>query len=942
MNAILSYKNGEITTDKITSIFEELLGRYPDLLEEAYLFCDYKKINTSSYKKNIANSNKNNNNNYNGTQNTKTENKKTNNNTQNNYSSRYISRNRDIPSISSKMQTSPDFVFFSRLRDLFTPGIYKIVIKMLHLYNEGVLSHYEFIEMVQPYFSSQNDLFDYLKTLTYSKMMNRRQFAIFNRPNCELDLSKSLRVASYYELPKEYPYRISSGRNAFESSILNDRLITIPTGSEDDKNPMKKNHYEENLFKFEDQRYDVDMQLEIFRYAVDALEKLEQKVIAENITNLTEEELNKEIGKSNVKFICRYYKGVQDLTKIFLSNPKEVLQIVLKRFKERIQSKENEKEEVEKSIKGSFERFYYKSFDYRSFKFKNFDKKNNNAKAFLKDIINRKKDKLSTSNFNVLKGGTDNSEFYTSLGLKYNKELIIQKNENNTSLILLDDIDLDSMRKKLPELKIIFDNIDILKLTIALIYYQLYSMNNIDISKIIEFFNPLFANLFCLNLNSLIDNLKNNSIFINDKNLNYTEIIENIKNKINLTENDYEKFYQMDALSKTIQDIPININNNKETSNNNNNNNIHSKDNVNDIEMDDKCDMSMSLSSSSFKSQDTGKTFKDLIIFNNTQNQSNIDVSKCLFYPPKEEGDIMFYANEHCFVFLRYLFCIYERLNKLNEYANTTSNNVNNNNNDNNINDSSPFTQSFPSNPHVFKNYLIIYKALLHKKIENSTIYEELCRDILGNESYFLFNMDKLISSLIKTMITIINDNLSKEILNLFKYEITRKNSPNEKLYFANYLQLLDNNSTNNFRILFNPKLSIMCVHLMDLPIEPNKKDYYDQFKDFVNKTLQASYTKMYNDNQSVDDPFNIFLNRNQRIMKEVRNCLKPAYCSNNLVFRFDYANKKLQYLKSGCDVLLHNKGKVNDKERFKTVVMKNVAFNVWNAQQRGKCEERK
>ena len=103
MNAILSYKNGEITTDKITSIFEELLGRYPDLLEEAYLFCDYKKINTSSYKKNIANSNKNNNNNYNGTQNTKTENKKTNNNTQNNYSSRYTSRNRDIPSISSKI-----------------------------------------------------------------------------------------------------------------------------------------------------------------------------------------------------------------------------------------------------------------------------------------------------------------------------------------------------------------------------------------------------------------------------------------------------------------------------------------------------------------------------------------------------------------------------------------------------------------------------------------------------------------------------------------------------------------------------------------------------------------------------------------------------------------------------------------------------------------------
>ena len=283
MKAILSLKNGEITQEKIVSKFEELLGRYPDLLEEAYLFSDYKKINSANYKKSLNNVKQNNTTN---TLNSRNENKKTLSSSLN-YNDRHSSiRNRDMPSISSKMQTSPDFVFFSSLRDLFTPGVYKNIIKLLHLYNEGVLSHYEFIEMVQPYFSRQVDLFDYLKTLTYSKMMNRRQFAIFNRPNCELDLSKSLRVASYYELPKEYPYRVSSARSEFEASILNDRLITIPTGSEDDKNPMKKNHYEENLFKFEDQRYEVDMLLEIFRFAVNALKNLREKVQKENLNKL--------------------------------------------------------------------------------------------------------------------------------------------------------------------------------------------------------------------------------------------------------------------------------------------------------------------------------------------------------------------------------------------------------------------------------------------------------------------------------------------------------------------------------------------------------------------------------------------------------------------------------------------------------------------------------
>ena len=60
MKAILSLKNGEITQEKIVSKFEELLGRYPDLLEEAYLFSDYKKINSANYKKSLNNVKQNN------------------------------------------------------------------------------------------------------------------------------------------------------------------------------------------------------------------------------------------------------------------------------------------------------------------------------------------------------------------------------------------------------------------------------------------------------------------------------------------------------------------------------------------------------------------------------------------------------------------------------------------------------------------------------------------------------------------------------------------------------------------------------------------------------------------------------------------------------------------------------------------------------------------
>ena len=342
-------------------------------------------------------------------------------------------------------------------------------------------------------------------------------------------------------------------------------------------------------------------------------------------------------------------------------------------------------------------------------------------------------------------------------------------------------------------------------------------------------------------------------------------------------------------------------------------------------------------------SQDNGKTFKDIICFNKNKdynNKNDIDITKISFYPQKEENDIIFYANEQCFIFLRYIFCIYERLNKLNEYSFQNAESLLNVNSNDDRKDKdqdkamiiekikSKDGDSFESL--VFKNFIIIYKALLLKKIENSTVYEELCRDILGNESYFLFNMDKLISSLIKEISTILSDHLSEEVLNLFKYEKNLKIAPNEKLYFANYIQLLDNNSVNNFRILIIPKIYVITIHLMEVPIEPNKKDYYAQFKEFVNKTLQASYTKLYEYNQSSDDPFNVYLRRNINLMQNVRTKANADLVSNNLLFRFDYATKKLQYLKLDYDIMFYKNGEINKKKRMETKLKKNIVFMTW------------
>lgn len=83
-------------------------------------------------------------------------------------------------------------------------------------------------------------------------------------------------------------------------------------------------------------------------------------------------------------------------------------------------------------------------------------------------------------------------------------------------------------------------------------------------------------------------------------------------------------------------------------------------------EKKDNCNGSVSSESNisltpSFQSQETGKTYKSFIVKNEPHNVDEIQ----LFYPPKAPNNILFYGNENNYVIIRYIYCIYERLNKV-------------------------------------------------------------------------------------------------------------------------------------------------------------------------------------------------------------------------------------------------------------------------------------
>lgn len=208
------------------------------------------------------------------------------------------------------------------------------------------------------------------------------------------------------------------------------------------------------------------------------------------------------------------------------------------------------------------------------------------------------------------------------------------------------------IKKKLPDMRMIIDNPEIFRISISIIFYSIYYSNVGDPQKLSEYLANIFENVYKLNVNQLVSSLYSiNSPVAHDKEYSYTNIIDSIKNK-NTDPNEIEKFYNIDNLAKLIslpseKDSKINtlISSGSSTSNNQN------TDNNSEISL-----------TPSLQSQDTGKTFKSIVI---REEQYNKEDKQSLFLPVKAKNHTLFYGNENFFVFVRYIFCIYERFNKV-------------------------------------------------------------------------------------------------------------------------------------------------------------------------------------------------------------------------------------------------------------------------------------
>lgn len=209
------------------------------------------------------------------------------------------------------------------------------------------------------------------------------------KPIHELDLSNCDSCSpSYRLLPKNYPIPLASQKTEIGAEVLNDHWVSVTSGSEDYSfKHMRKNQYEESLFRCEDDRFELDMLLESVNATTRRVEELLNKINDNTISSDSHIRIEEHFTALNLRCIERLYgdHGL-DVMDVLRKNAPLALPVILTRLKQKQEEWARCRSDFNKVWAEIYAKNYHKSLDHRSFYFKQQDTKSLSTKALLAEI----------------------------------------------------------------------------------------------------------------------------------------------------------------------------------------------------------------------------------------------------------------------------------------------------------------------------------------------------------------------------------------------------------------------------------------------------------------------------------------------------------------------------------------------------------------------------
>ncbi|MED6106260.1 hypothetical protein PIB30_003219 [Stylosanthes scabra] len=212
-----------------------------------------------------------------------------------------------------------------------------------------------------------------------------------SKPINELDLSNCDQCTpSYRLLPKNYPIPVASQRTELGAEVLNDHWVSVTSGSEDYSfKHMRKNQYEESLFRCEDDRFELDMLLESVNATTKRVEELLEKINNNIIKGDSPVRIEEHLTALNLRCIERLYgdHGL-DVMDVLKKNASLALPVILTRLKQKQEEWARCRADFNKVWAEIYAKNYHKSLDHRSFYFKQQDTKSLSTKEVATEAEN--------------------------------------------------------------------------------------------------------------------------------------------------------------------------------------------------------------------------------------------------------------------------------------------------------------------------------------------------------------------------------------------------------------------------------------------------------------------------------------------------------------------------------------------------------------------------
>ncbi|KAM3133017.1 hypothetical protein pb186bvf_014873 [Paramecium bursaria] len=254
------------------------------------------------------------------------------------------------------------------------------VINVIHLFTECIITPFEFIEMFEQHTWFDQEIISDIKSIAFSRASARRQQTQLFKPLKDTDFKNAEHVTgSYVRMHPGYANTVRIDPQ-LPCDVLNHLWVSVPFGSEDYSfSIMRKNSFEEQLFKIEDEMYEYDLNINSYKRTIKLLERVEQG-------DLSKYTLQKIMQLRALQSVYKTSpKDQEEVISLWIKNPQISSSILKERLiikcQELIKSKDIANQNWKNVQKNNFSR----SLDHRSFYFKKNEKQYTCFSRFMKE-----------------------------------------------------------------------------------------------------------------------------------------------------------------------------------------------------------------------------------------------------------------------------------------------------------------------------------------------------------------------------------------------------------------------------------------------------------------------------------------------------------------------------------------------------------------------------